>query len=55
MTVDERIEALTQSAELLSRMHQDNEKTCSKLFAQLAAIAESRENRITRLEEDSNG
>ena len=50
MTIDERIEALTHSVELLSQMHQDNEKTHAKLFTQLAGIAESHEERITRQE-----
>jgi protein involved in temperature-dependent protein secretion len=30
MTIDERLEALTQSVELLSRMHQDNEKRATE-------------------------
>ena len=47
MTIDERIEALTQSVELLSLMHQDNEKrfaefaaTASRQISQLVTIAE---------------
>ena len=50
MTIDERIEALTHSVELLSQMHQDNEKTYAKLFQQMANILESHERRITDLE-----
>ncbi len=51
MNIDERIEALTHSVELLSQMHQDNEKTYAKLFNRLATIAEAHEERITDLEE----
>ena len=47
MNIDERIEALTQSVELLSYMHQENEKrfaefaeTASRQIAQLTGIAE---------------
>ena len=36
MTIDERIEALTESVELLSHMHQDNEKKYAELFQQIA-------------------
>ena len=50
MTIDERIKALTQSVELLSQMHQDNEKKYLQLFEQLARIAESHEARISKLE-----
>lgn len=58
MNIDERIEALTErtealthSVELLSQMHQDNEKTYATLFNQLARIAESHEARIRDLED----
>lgn len=56
MTIDERIEALTQSVELLSQMHQDNEKTYAQIFKQLADIAEPHEHRISDLEgrQDTN-
>ena len=37
MTIDERIEALTQIVELLSQFHQDNEKTYAAMFARLDA------------------
>jgi hypothetical protein len=50
MNIDERIEALTHGVELLSQMHQDNEKTYAMLFNQLAKIAESHEARIRDLE-----
>ncbi len=32
MSIDERIEALTQSVELLSHLHQDNEKRYTEYF-----------------------
>ncbi|MGA8027404.1 MAG: hypothetical protein WB992_09675 [Bryobacteraceae bacterium] len=51
MDIDERIEALTQSVELLSQMHQDNEKKYERLFERLTAILESHESRIRRLED----
>ena len=57
MTIDERIEALTQSVELLSRMHQDNEKRYNRMFEQLISmtdrlirIAEDHDDRLRRLE-----
>ncbi|HEX3680928.1 MAG TPA: hypothetical protein VHU83_00195 [Bryobacteraceae bacterium] len=57
MTLDERIEALTQSVELLSQMHQDNEKRYDRMFERLATISEGlariigdHEDRIRRLE-----
>ena len=61
MTTDERIEALTQSVELLSRMHQDNEQRNTQYFAvisqslqKLTDIAENHEERVTKLE-NGNG
>ena len=36
MIIDERIEALTQSVELLSHMHQDNEKRYTAMFERLS-------------------
>ena len=57
MNIDQRIEALTQSVELLSQMHQDNEKRYAKQFDQLTSISESlariaqdHDRRIERLE-----
>lgn len=41
MNIDERIEALTHSVELLWQMHQDREKTYAVLINQLAGIAKS--------------
>jgi hypothetical protein len=35
MTIDERLEALTQSMELLQAMHVDNEKRYEKHFASI--------------------
>ena len=66
MTLDERIEALTQSVELPSRMHQDNEKRYDRMFEQLVDmnrilidmdrrlidIARDHEDRIRRLEDN---
>lgn len=52
MTIDERIEALTQSVELLSQMHQDNEKRYNLMFERLTRIVEIHEERIRRLEND---
>jgi hypothetical protein len=34
MTIDERIEALTHTVELLAQMHQDNERRYEQMFAQ---------------------
>jgi hypothetical protein len=34
MTIDERIEALTQSVDLLAQMHQDSEREYKELFRQ---------------------
>ena len=57
MTIDERIEALTHSVELLSQMHQNNEKRYTQLFGSIAdaiqrltRIAEDHEDRIRDLE-----
>lgn len=51
MTLDERIEALRQSVELLSQMHQDNEKRYDRMFERLANISEDLD-RIRRLEDN---
>jgi hypothetical protein len=58
-TIDERIQALTQSLELLAAMHRDLEKQVAQRFAetlgfinQLARVAEAREHRIHRLEDE---
>ena len=50
MTLDERIEALTQSVELLASMHKDTETR----FAQLATAAERNEQRTGQLMETMN-
>jgi flagellar capping protein FliD len=64
LTIDERIEALTHSVELLSQMHQDNERKYEERFARmetllerivgvqetLARIVNGHEQRITDLE-----
>ena len=59
MTIDERIEALTQSVELLSQMHQENDKRYNRMFEQLLDmnrrlidIAGDHEDRIRRLEDN---
>ena len=36
MTIDERLEALTQSVELLAHMHRENEQRLNEKFAILA-------------------
>lgn len=48
MNIDDRIEALTQSVELLSQMHQDNEKRYNAWFEQLVSINE----RLARIIDD---
>ena len=62
MTIDERIEALTHSVELLSQMHQDNEKRYANYFGTIADaikrltdIATNHEDRISDLEDSNNG
>ena len=40
MTIDERIEALTQSVELLAQMHRDNERKYEERFARLEGLTE---------------
>ena len=64
MNIDQRIEALTQSVELLSHLHQDNEKRYTAQFGQitesigrltgiaetLATIATMHDQRLTDLE-----
>jgi hypothetical protein len=45
MTIDERLEALTQTVELLAGLHKDNEKLMHEMMlaiARLANIAEAR-------------
>jgi hypothetical protein len=58
MNIDERLEALTHSVELLAQMHRDNEERYEKRFADLtrivAPIAQlviAHEERLKRLEE----
>ncbi|MGA3016485.1 MAG: hypothetical protein ABSF62_05145 [Bryobacteraceae bacterium] len=57
MSIDERIQALTESLELLSSLHRDLEKQTAARFAevgqfinQLAHIAAAHEHRMDRLE-----
>jgi DNA-binding SARP family transcriptional activator len=50
VTLDERIEALTQSVELLASMHKDTETR----FTQLAMAAEKNEQRTGQLMETMN-
>ena len=57
MTIDERIQALTESLELLSHMHMDFEKKWTAIafdmgdaVKRLTKIAEDHEKRITDLE-----
>ena len=60
MNIDERIEALTQSVELLSHMHLDNEKrnleffrVVSESLQTLTRIAEVHDARIRKLEDNN--
>ena len=57
MSLDERLEALTHSVELLAQMHQDNERKYDERFhkildviEKLAQIAESHERRLNHLD-----
>jgi hypothetical protein len=64
MSLDERLEALTHSVELLAQMHQDNERKYEERFnkyderfnkildaiEKLAQIAESHERRLNHLD-----
>ena len=57
-TIDERLQALAQSLELLTTLHRDLEKETAAKFAEtlqfinrLAHIAEAHEERIDRLED----
>lgn len=57
MTIDERLEALTHSVELLATMHKDLEQQTARRFAetlefinQLARVAAAHEQRIDNLE-----
>ncbi len=47
MTIDERLEALTQSVELLAQMHRDNEARDEQRFQKLESLIE----RIVSLQE----
>ena len=40
-TVDERIEAIAQSVELLSQMQKDSEKRYSQMFERLVTVSEN--------------
>jgi hypothetical protein len=58
MTTDERIEALTQSVELLATLHRDLEQATARNFERLTTTMErlaniviTREERIERLED----
>ena len=55
MTIDERIEALTQSVELLASFHKDNEQRMARMMdaiTRLANIAVNHEERIEDLEDE---
>jgi hypothetical protein len=58
MTLDERIEALTQSLELLASLHRDNEAKYEARFSRMmdaieriARLVENHEHRINGLED----
>jgi len=53
MTIDERIEALTQSVELLASMHKDHEKRLARMESALTAAAAAFIQEWTR--KDRNG
>jgi hypothetical protein len=49
MTIDERLEALTQSMEVLQGMHLDNDKRFTEQIRHLAVIAEQNEIRAGQM------
>ena len=56
MSIDERLEALTQSVELLASLHRDNEKLMAQVLesiARLANVAAAHETRLNDLEGNS--
>jgi protein involved in temperature-dependent protein secretion len=54
MTIDERLEALTQSVELLSRMHQDNEKRATEAAQANEKAVQANEKRFAMLMDTMN-
>ena len=61
MSIDERIEALTQSVELIASLHRDLEQSTAKNFERLTTsmerlttVAIAHEERIERLEDKGN-
>ncbi|MGA3017817.1 MAG: hypothetical protein ABSF62_11915 [Bryobacteraceae bacterium] len=55
MNIDERIEALTQTVELLAHMHQDLEKKWDQRFGKMLDIVERLDRVIQIHEERPNG
>ena len=55
MNIDERIEALTQTVELLAHMHQDLEKKWDQRFGKMLDIVERLDRVIQIHEERHNG
>ena len=51
MTIDERIEALTQSLELLASMHRDEEQRGDERFTQLTEMAKINDERFAQVGE----
>ena len=49
MTIDERIEALTQSLELLASMHRDEEQRGDERFTQLTEMAKLHDERFAQV------
>jgi hypothetical protein len=49
MTIDERLEALAQSMEVLQGMHMDNDKRFTEQIRHLAVVAEQNEARVGEL------
>jgi non-ribosomal peptide synthetase component F len=54
MTIDERLEALTQSVELLATLHRDLERETAARFAETAAATAKTEERMGQLMETMN-
>jgi len=51
MTIDERIEALTQSLELLASLHRDLEESTAKGFAEMRAKSAETDEKMAQLAE----
>ena len=57
MNIDERLEALTHSVELLAEMHKDTEKEMKRLGKYIRAVSQlvlDHEARLRRIEDDGS-